>query len=528
MRKRLFALLLAMGVLLSLLPAAVSAEGSDLGMRKLNGESYTQMTTSQAMVDMIKDMEGFRAEPYWDVSQWSIGYGSSCGTDKNNKPDLKLTEEEAEKMLVDSLADNYGKTVNNFCSSIGRQPSQQQFDALVDFTYNLGGSWTSGCALADWLKNPASEMDFVNAIGRWGRIGVKPDYSICMRRVRDAIVFLHGEYYLAHGNGNFQSDLTVISNHNLPYYKLVIFQAGHGSFGDLSEEIQYYAVGETYGSFSTPTWEGHTLTGWTVISENNSAPDAEYPLTADRVVEKNLKVSAVWVEGTEVTDPTNPPETDPTGSTEPPETDPTVPTQDPEPTTPDNDDFPFKDVAKNAWYRKPVEFVYEKGYMAGMSATSFGPQNSLTRGMLVTVLYRIDGSPEASDADCAYFSDTQGKYYTKAVGWAKGNGIVGGISATEFGPERKITRQDAVTIFYRYCVDYLGMDGTALADLSGFVDESRVAAYAHDAVSWAVNVGLLSGAPSGGGMALNPQGNLTRAEAATMIRALVTLMSESV
>lgn len=561
MKKRLVSFALAIVMIFSVLPMSASADSSDLGMRVLgSGESYTEMTTSQSMVDMIKDMEGFSEEPYWDVNQWSIGYGSGCGTDQDNKPDITVTEEEAEAMLMESLAESYGKTVNDYCASIGRQPSQQQFDALVDFTYNLGISWTSGCQLTNWLENPTTEMDFVNAIGRWGRVSSKANYSTCMRRVREAIVFLKGEYYLAYGKESFETELEVVPNHALPYYKLVIFQGNGGTFGSLSDEIRYYPEGESYGSFQTPVREGYILTGWNVTKINASVVSEPYSISEDDLAEDNLELTAVWEEDPNATIPdetepeeTEPDETEPEDST-PEETEPeaTDPTEtEPEDTTPDETepdetepeqtvpgdetpdvdgevDLPFRDVPENVWYRKPVEFVYQNGYMSGTSDTTFSPSLSVTRGMMVMVLYRIAGSPEVAEEDCAYFADTQGKYYTQAVGWARANGIVSGISETRFGPNNNITRQDAMLIFYRYCVDYLGLDGTCSGDLSGFADSGRVSGYAQTAVSWAVDNGLMSGSSSAGGLKLNPKGNLTRAEAATVLKALVLRILEAV
>lgn len=587
MKKRFVCFVLALVMILGLMPVAARADSSALGMRVLeSGESYTEMTTSQKMVDMIKDLEGFSAEPYWDVNQWSIGYGSSCGTDAEEKPDITVTEEEADAMLQERLAEEYGKTVNDYCASIGRQPSQNQFDALVDFTYNLGSSWTSGCMLTNWLENPTTEMDFVNAIGRWGRVSSKVSYSTCMRRVREAIVFLWDEYYLAHGDGEFETELEVVSNHDLPHYKVVIFQAGEGEFDGLSDEIRYYAVGDTYGSFKTATREGYLLVGWQVTKVNNSTLDEPYVASESDMVEDNLELTAMWkadpnysTEPTETepeetepeeTEPeeTQPEETEPEETqpeetepeeTQPEETEPEVTQPEetqpeetqpeetepeetqpeetqPEETEPDNElpdvdvdvELPFTDVPENVWYRGPVEFVYQNGYMSGTSDTTFSPSQSVTRGMMVMVLYRIAGSPEVSQEDCEYFSDTQGRYYTEAVGWAKANGIVSGISETRFGPNNRITRQDAMLIFYRYCVDYLGMDGSCSGDLSGFVDEGNVSGYAEKAVSWAVDNGLMSGSSSSSGMKLNPKGNLTRAEAATVLRALVYTIMEAV
>ena len=191
-------------------------------------------------------------------------------------------------------------------------------------------------------------------------------------------------------------------------------------------------------------------------------------------------------------------------------------------------ELPFRDVAEEAWYRDAVEFVYANGYMNGMSPSQFAPQATVTRGMMVTVLHRIAGTPAVDAEDAAYFPDCQNKYYTDPVGWAKANGIVNGVSPTRFAPENKITRQDAMTIFYRYCVEYLGLDGQCSQDLSGFADADSVAGYARDAISWAVDNGIMNGSASSAGQKLNPKNNLTRAEAAKLLQALVLWVYESV
>ena len=531
MKKRLISFVLVLVMVFGWIPASAGADSYDIGLRQLgSGEAYTQMITSQNMVDMIKDMEGFEAEPYWDVNQWSVGYGSGCGTDKSNKPDIVLTETEAEELLLKDLEEKYGKIVNDFCQSIGRQPNQQQFDALVDFTYNLGGTWTQGCWLSNWLEEPTTEMDFVNAIGRWGRVSSKAHYVTCMRRIREAIVFLKGEYYLAYGRGDFETDLTVVSNHNLPYYKVIIFQGNGGLFENLSDELRYYPVDGPYGGFAQPVLEDHYLVGWQVTKVNNSEV-SPYTITESDWVENNLELTAVWsADSDDVPEPTEPEATEPEETeptepevTEPEETDPTEPSEpDDAPDVEGDVELPFRDVPENAWYRESVEFVYRNGYMYGTTDTAFGPTRNLTRGMMVTILYRIAGSPAVSEEDAGYFSDAQGQYYTNPVGWARANGIVSGVSATRFAPNSNITRQDAMAIFYRYCVKYLGLDGSCTQELGGFLDSDRVADYAHDAISWAVDNEIMSGAPANGGMKLNPRNNLTRAEAARLLQTLVT------
>jgi hypothetical protein len=192
-------------------------------------------------------------------------------------------------------------------------------------------------------------------------------------------------------------------------------------------------------------------------------------------------------------------------------------------------ELPFRDVPKSAWFRESVEFVYGNGYMSGVSPTSFAPHQSVTRGMLVTVLYRIAGSPEVSSDSMNSFRDVKSSaYYAKAVAWAKENGIVAGISATMFGPDRQITRQDAVTILYRYYTSYLMLDGSFEGNLSRFADRRAVSSYAEVSVSWAASVGILSGSPSAAGQMINPKNTLTRAEISKLLYCLVELICESV
>ena len=167
--------------------------------------------------------------------------------------------------------------------------------------------------------------------------------------------------------------------------------------------------------------------------------------------------------------------------------------------------------------------------MKGVRDTTFGPSQTMTRGMLVTVLYRIAGSPEVPEDALNSFRDVKSTaYYAKAVAWAKSNGIVNGISSTEFGPNNKVSRQDAITIFYRYYTAYLMMDGSFDGNLDGFADSSKISGYAKVPVTWAVSTGLINGSSSAKGLMINPKNNLTRAEAAKLLYVLVKLVQESV
>ena len=177
---------------------------------------------------------------------------------------------------------------------------------------------------------------------------------------------------------------------------------------------------------------------------------------------------------------------------------------------------PFRDVPDGAWYEPYVQFVYDNGLMNGTSGTEFGPALPMNRAMVVTVLYRMAGSPQVSGA--APFTDVQpGSFYEKPVAWAYENGIVMGVSATEFAPGADVLRCQLVTFFYRYA-KALGHDTSVRADLSAYLDRGQVMDFAADAFSWAVAEGIISGmSPT----ELGPNGTANRAQCAAIIMRVV-------
>lgn len=173
---------------------------------------------------------------------------------------------------------------------------------------------------------------------------------------------------------------------------------------------------------------------------------------------------------------------------------------------------PFTDVNPNSWFYDEVRFAYENGLMGGDGyPTVFNPDGKTTRAMLVTVLYRLEGEPEAGVPD---FSDVpEGQWYTAPVAWAAANGIVTG-SGGRFDPTGAITRQDFAAILYRYARSCKGYDAGGRADLSGFSDAVQVAEYAKEAVSWAYGQGLINGTSGG---RLDPGGSAVRAQTAVIL-----------
>lgn len=171
----------------------------------------------------------------------------------------------------------------------------------------------------------------------------------------------------------------------------------------------------------------------------------------------------------------------------------------------------FTDVNTKLWYHEAIDFVLVNGLMNGVSSTSFQPNGFTTRGMIVTILYRLEGSPAASTSSFADVAENQ--YYAKAVAWANANGIVMGYSSTTFGPNDPITREQMAAILYRYAA-YKGYDVLAREKLTRFSDNDAISDYAIDAMSWAYAKGLVAGE---GNNILNPRGYATRAEIATIL-----------
>lgn len=172
--------------------------------------------------------------------------------------------------------------------------------------------------------------------------------------------------------------------------------------------------------------------------------------------------------------------------------------------------LPFTDVKTTDWFFEDVSYVYNNDIMNGTSATTFDPNATLTRAMVVTMLYRIEGEPFVSYSSS--FKDVpSGQWYTDAVAWAAKNNIVNGFDASTFGPGRAITREQLAAILYRYA-DYKGQSTSGSASLSKFYDSSKVSSYAEDAMEWAVYEGIINGDAG----YLKPAGTATRAEAAAM------------
>ena len=178
--------------------------------------------------------------------------------------------------------------------------------------------------------------------------------------------------------------------------------------------------------------------------------------------------------------------------------------------------LPFADVPSGSWYYDDVAYVYDTGLMTGLTVTAFGPNLSTTRGMIVTILWRMENEPAAKHG-CPFADVRRGSYYEQAIAWASENGIVTGFDASTFAPDRAITREQLAAILFRFAA-YRGMDAVTLREnLSSFQDQAAISAYAVSALNWAVGEGLMQGT----GDKLEPTGSATRAQVAAMLRRFI-------
>ena len=269
--------------------------------------------------------------------------------------------------------------------------------------------------------------------------------------------------YTGGGGGGYNPPVT--------YYTLR-FETGGGS--DIP------SVRETYNAYIdltqyVPTWRGHTFIGW--YSERGLINKV-----SGVYLTKDMTVYAGW-------------------------------RVDENPNTGAN---PFTDVSEKDWFYGDVMFVYENGLMLGTSKTLFSPHGTATRGMMATILWRMEGSPAPKGKNS--FTDVEaGKWYADAITWTAENGIFAGYGKDKFGPDDPITREQLAAIFYRYA-DYKGYDLTVKGNLDKFKDADKITDYAKTAMQWAVGSGLVKGKS---GNLLDPQGTATRAEIAAMLHRFI-------
>ena len=193
---------------------------------------------------------------------------------------------------------------------------------------------------------------------------------------------------------------------------------------------------------------------------------------------------------------------------------PSEPSKPSTPTEPEKPSFPFKDVTTDHPFYEDIKYVYEKGLMQGVSEDIFQSGTTTTRGMIATILYRMEGEPTVKNAS-SFRDVADGMYYTKAIAWAAANGIVNGYADGTFQPDQTISREQMAAILYRYA-QYKGCDVSVGEDTNilSYTDATQVATYAVPAFQWAVGAGIINGTTAS---TLSPKGSATRGQVAAIL-----------
>lgn len=295
------------------------------------------MTTSEDGIAFIKDFEGFRSNVYWDSGSAFIGYGTIC---RSSDYPNGITKEKADELMREALHSKE-ESVNKVFAKYNVQLTQNQFDAIMSFTYNLGTAWmNSGTRIYNYLINGIgnySDIQIVNAIGTWCHQGKAVNEHLVDRRIREAKLFLYGDY-------------AGVDPHA---YRYLTFDAGEGV---VENSIEFFELGTLYGDVQTAALDGRVFAGW--ITENGNY------ITPYMAVEKNMAVSAVWSDGTQ-------------------------PVQ--------NKMYP--DVSEDSWYYTYVKELSSKRVVNGYPDGSFRPSNAITAGEALKLILRAVGFEEQPPVD---------------------------------------------------------------------------------------------------------------------------------
>ena len=372
-----------------------------------------------------------------------------------------------EESIKDKAAHVYTDDADTTCDTCGyeRTITPPAHEHIVTFDGNGG---TSSVGSMTTTNQKLTSLPSASRSGSYSFDGWYTEKSGGTKITTDTVfhanttVYAHWTY-TGGGGGGYNPPVT--------YYTLR-FETGGGS--DIP------SVQGTYNTYIdltkyVPTWRGHTFIGWYTERSLTNKVSGVY-LTKDMTVYAGWRV-------------------------------------DENPGTGVN---PFTDVSEKDWFYGDVMFVYENGLMLGTSKTLFSPHGTTTRGMMATILWRMEGSPAPKGKNS--FTDVEaGKWYADAITWTAENGIFAGYGKDKFGPDDPITREQLAAIFYRYA-DYKGYDLTVKGNLDKFRDADKITDYAKTAMQWAVGSGLVKGKS---GNLLDPQGTATRAEIAAMLHRFI-------
>ena len=448
--KRYISILLVLVMLLTLFPMSAAA-GSD-------------MKASDEVKLTIKNYEGCRLTAYKlpGESNWTIGWGHS-GPDVYEG--MKISAEQADD-LFDNDIKVFENSVNGWNDKYGLKLNQNQFDALVSITYNFGAYWVEAYSgkwrLSNYVQsgfkdstgNPLPDQEIADAFGVLSSANGEISVGLVRRRINEAEIFLYGNYST--------------ENTHFVYTKL---DANGGTLTN-GNRVAIFCKDQPYGSLPAVTCSGHTLRCW-VDSDGNT-------ITSSTIANKHRNLTAVWSGSCAYGD--------------------NCPSKN------------FTDVSAGFWAHDAIDYVVSNSMFKGTTNTTFSPNTVMTRGMLVTVLYRLDGSPDVSGIENP-FSDLANNAYHNAILWGSENRIANGYVDGTFRANKTLTREQLAVFLHRFA-NFKGYDTNVYSDIGGFSDARDVGEFARESMCWAVGEGIINGTTS---TTLSPKLGANRAQVATML-----------
>ncbi len=454
--KRYISFLLAVLMLVSLVPASALADSE-----------VPSMKASEDLKTLIKYWEGVRLKAYKAHSSeeyWTIGYGH-YGPDVYEG--MEITAEQADAYFEQDIA-AFEAAANRIIANYGLEASQSVFDAMLSLSYNFGPSWVETYAgswrLARYVKagfkdssgNRIPDLEIADAFAVLCSAGREILPGLLKRRLNEAEIFLYSDYSTSFTN-----------------FVAVIFDANGGTLSSGNRVIAY-EKNKPYGSLPTASLSGTKFGYWKDESSGSTITSSS---TADQI----RTLTAVWGE----------------------------------PVCPLGDKCPsknFTDVPATYWAHSDIDNVVSLGLFKGTTGTRFGVNDLMTRAMLLTVLYRLEGSPDVSGYENRFSDVDENSYYYSALLWGSHNNISNGYSDGTFLPGGTLTREQFVTFLNRYA-NYKGYNTEVYADIGGYSDAQQVSPFARESMCWAIGAGIVTGTSA---TTLSPQAGATRAQVAVM------------
>lgn len=454
--KRYISMLLALVMLLTLFPLTAAADSS--------------MQASENVKLTIKSYEGCRLTAYKlpGEDNWTIGWGHS-GPDVSEG--MTISETRAEE-LFNSDIKVFEESVNRWNDQYNLNLSQNQFDALVSITYNFGAYWVEANSgdwrLANYVQsgfkdasgNRLPDLEIADAFGVLCSSARKILPGLITRRINEAEIFLYNNYH---------TDNT--------HFVYTILNPNGGTLAS-GNRVAIFYKDQPYGTLpAAVSASGQAPSYWAETDENGKPVT---PITASTIANKNRSLIAVWNGGCALGD--------------------NCPSK------------KFTDITPDFWAHDAIDYVVSNNMFNGTTGTTFSPGVVMSRGMLVTVLYRLEGSPDVSGIENP-FSDLADNAYHDAILWASANHIANGWQDGTFGANGTLTREQLAVFLHRYA-NYKGYDTNNYSDIGGFSDARDVGEFARESMCWAVGEGIINGTTA---TTLSPKTGANRAQVATMM-----------